>query len=180
MHRQQENDRYSINIEPIMETPPLAESCEQAPDHRVEQSRCASNPSLPSLTEPCYSLQAASVQVPIIVNPELARCSKRSPSLTGASSVAYPARGKEVSKKPPALRQANASNALRRRAGLNAGASCVRCLRAAEVLLLPLLRCKPYLTSVPTDCGSSSPYKASLVLPTCRPRRSRLSPSSSL
>ena len=76
--------------------------------------------------------------------------------------------------------QANASNALRRRAGLNAGASCARCLRAAEVLLLPLLRCKPYLTSVPTDCGSSSPCEASLELPTCRPRRSRLSPSSSL
>ena len=84
------------------------------------------------------------------------------------------------SPKPPGLRQANASNALRRRAGLNAGASCARCLRAAEVLLLPLLRCKPYLTSVPTDCGSSSPCEASLELPTCRPRRSRLSPSSSL
>ena len=38
--------------------------------------------------------------------------------------------------------QANASNALRRRAGLNAGASRARCLRAAEVLLLPPLRCK--------------------------------------
>ena len=142
IHRQQENDRNSINIEPIMETPPLADSCEQTPDHNVEQSRCMSNPSLQSPTEPCYSPQAASAQVPIIVNPELARCSKRSPSLAGASSVAYPAWGEEVSKKPPGLRQANASNALRRRAGLNTGASCARCLRAAEVLLLPPLRCK--------------------------------------
>ena len=37
------------------------------------------------------------------------------------------------------------------------------------MLLLPLLRCKPYLTSVPTDCGSFSPCEASLELPTCRP-----------
>ena len=48
IHRQQENDRNSINIEPIMETPPLADSCEQTPDHNVEQSRCMSNPSLQS------------------------------------------------------------------------------------------------------------------------------------
>jgi hypothetical protein len=127
------------------------------------------DPSSPFLMKPCYSPQAASAQVPIIVNPELARCSKRCPRLAGASSVAYPAWGEEVSKKPPGLRQANASNALHRRAGLNAGASCARCLRAAEVLLLPLLRCKPYLTSVPTDCGSFSPCEASLELPTCRP-----------
>ena len=106
IRRQRANDRNSINIDPIMATPPLADSWEQTSDHSVEQSRRMSNPSLPSPMKPCRSSQAASAQVPIIVNPELARCSKRSPSLAGASSVAYPAWGEEVSKKPPGLRQA--------------------------------------------------------------------------
>jgi hypothetical protein len=85
--------------------------------------------------------QAASAQVPIIVNSELARCSKRCPRLAGASSVAYPAWGEEVSKKPPGLRQAMpppSSTSLR---GKSAGASCARCLQAMEVLLPLPLRC---------------------------------------
>ena len=82
--------------------------------------------------------------------------------------------------KPPGLRQANASSALRRRAGLDAGASCARCLRAAEVLLLPLVRRKPYLTFDPTDCGAFLPREASLELQIGCSRCFRLSPSSLL
>jgi hypothetical protein len=57
--------------------------------------------------------------------------------------VAYPAWGEEESKKPPGLRPANASDELRQLAGLKAGTSCARCLRAMYVLLLLLLRCSP-------------------------------------
>ena len=142
IHRQQENDRNSINIEPITETPPLADSCEQTPDRNVEQSRCMSNPSLPSPTEPCYSSPAASAQVPIIVNPELARCSKRSPRLAGASSVAYPAWEEEESKKPPSIRQANRRQAVPALAGQIKGASRAR---------LPLLEHAPRL--LPQRCS---------------------------
>jgi len=55
IHRKQENGRNSINIPPIMETPPLADSWEQTPDYDVEQNRRMSNPSLQSPMEPCYS-----------------------------------------------------------------------------------------------------------------------------
>jgi hypothetical protein len=104
--RKQTNDRNSLNIPLIAETPTLADSWEQAPYHSVEQSRRMSDPSLLSLMKPCYRPQAVSAQAPIILNPELTRCSKRCPRLAGASSVAYPAWGEEVSKKPPGLRQA--------------------------------------------------------------------------
>jgi hypothetical protein len=56
--------------------------------------------------------------------------------------VAYPAWGEEESKKPPGLRQANASDELRQLAGLWAGTSCARCLQGVYVLLL-LLHCSP-------------------------------------
>lgn len=51
---------------------------------------------------PHHSIQAYHKAIQI----ELARCSKRYPRLAGASSMAYPAWGEEVSKKPPGLRQA--------------------------------------------------------------------------
>ncbi len=66
----------------------------------------------------CCSYQAASTQVPIVINLELARRSKRCPRLAGASSVAYPVWREEESKKPSSLRQAMPSNELRRLAGL--------------------------------------------------------------
>jgi hypothetical protein len=93
--------------------------------------------------KPCYSPQAASAQVPIIVNPELARCSKRCPRLAGASSVAYPAWGEEVSKKPPSLRQAYRRQAVPALAGQIIGASRARLLLLENASRLPLRRCSP-------------------------------------
>jgi hypothetical protein len=106
IHRKQVNDRNSLNIQPIIETPPLAGSWEQALVHSVQQCHHTGDQRQPYSIMRCHSLQTASIQVPTVVNPELARCSKRCPRLAGASSVAYPAWGEEESKKPPGLRQA--------------------------------------------------------------------------
>jgi hypothetical protein len=75
------NDRNSINIDLIPVTPPLADSWEQASDHSVEQSRRVSRLSLPTPMKTRYILQTASAQVPILINPELARCSSAVPAL---------------------------------------------------------------------------------------------------
>ncbi len=90
----------------------------------------------------CCSYQAASTQVPIVINLELARRSKRCPRLAGASSVAYPVWREEESKKPSSLRQAYRRQAAPALAGQIKGASRAR---------LPLL--DNALLSLPQRCS---------------------------
>ena len=68
--------------------------------HRIEDASLQS--AQRHMHTPHHSIQAYHKAIQI----ELARCSKRYPRLAGASSMAYPAWGEEVSKKPPSLRQA--------------------------------------------------------------------------
>jgi hypothetical protein len=128
------------------------------------------NPSQPNPNEALLQPQAAPSPSPNHRQSELARCSKRSPSLAGASSVAYPAWGEEGSKKPPGLRQA-----IPRRAPIahEAGRQ-VRAARAACELCMCRCCCccvaRPNLTFCLTDPNAGSPALSPWLLRCFAPR----------